>query len=241
MNGQPESAQVWLALWRANGGPTASEILGLKQCMHWRRVGMDMLNKMNFTSVRGSLSTTGSDCCSHLFVSASDFLSVISSHKGLALEMLEHWPDVMMSWLQGTSIYKGVMQIAGVVRQHAVLSYLESIWNELEGNSTGKEGPNRKTWREANASELAAIKRFMARHRAQIALFDAYASEIFTVREAAAHSNWTRQASGQDITSSLPQPPLHQPRPKVHQGRALLQAGDQVGTVPLNMCPALLK
>ena len=169
MSNSSQGLAPWMDVqWRQHGGLSRMEVMQLEGCIHWRVVGRNMVQALN-------LSSSSNDCCSHMFMSVGDLMSVVASNKGVGLQMLQMFPDVLSAWAQGTSLYEDASVLADVIRQHAVVTYLDSLWKE-HFNRTTDGNASSSSWRNANATEVAIIKRFIAQHRMQIALFDAYAT-----------------------------------------------------------------
>lgn len=174
MNATTATLEGWMdTQWRQHGGLSMMEVMQLEQaCIHWRVVGRSMIQSLNLTSMAAATN----DCCSHVFMSLGDLVSVVASSKGAGLEMLQRLPEVAMAWLRGTSVYADVLKLADVARQHAVVTYLDSLWSEyFAANGTNTSS---SSWRGANATEVSMLKKFIAQHRRQVALFDTYATEI---------------------------------------------------------------
>jgi hypothetical protein len=69
----------------------------LKECVRLHKVGRNIIPELNLTSMMTSMSAA-QDCCSHAFMSASDFVSVVSKNKGVGLQMLEQLPLLLTQW-----------------------------------------------------------------------------------------------------------------------------------------------
>jgi hypothetical protein len=154
----------------------------LDECIHWRKVGRSIVQDLNMTSMAQAASPVH-DCCSHAFMSANDFLSVLSSNKGVGLQLLEKFPDVVKYLFVNTDSFSAFYSIYNVWKQHAVLYYLESLWKDVlnatgstNGTATAQHG-----WllSASNSTEIITMRKFMREHKRQVALFQSYANEPF--------------------------------------------------------------
>lgn len=156
-----------------------TDVLVLEDCVSRRMVGRDMTSALNLTSMGSHVN--GTDCCSHIFMSVHDFIHVVGTQKGVGLELMHRAPDVGSFWVRSTSLYSSLLQVVDTVKQHAIVMYLDSLWESmLHDNNSTFASANKTTWRHGNATEKAIMRRFIAQHKVQIALFDAYMHETMS-------------------------------------------------------------
>ena len=114
----------------------ALELVQLEECIYWREVGRDIIQRLNLTSMQSGSSSSNSstrDCCSHLLVSIHDFVQMIDANKGLGIKLLQRLPDVARLWVQGTSLYTGLVKVLDTAMQHAIMIYLDLLWHKYLG------------------------------------------------------------------------------------------------------------
>lgn len=156
------------------------------------QVGLAMASDLNLTRV--SLQSTQpvasgeQDCCSHLFLSVSDFVSVVSRHKGVGMQLLERLPDVAEYVWRASPLYHQATQAMDAVRQHAFTMYLDSLWRDVMlrmgvagGSILAEAGAPNQNATIANLSAAYAseeVKRFIRQHQKQVALFYAYSNDV---------------------------------------------------------------
>jgi hypothetical protein len=180
----------------------------LESCIHWREVGRSIIRTLNLTSMRSSTHLQHKageveeeeDCCSHLFMSLKDFLSVLVQAKGASLQLVENAPAVIEMLFKSSRLYENVMEAYDALRQHAVLYYLETLWMHVAGvNGTTSGGSNayNRSFSDANSTEIRLMRRFMRMQKLQVALFHAYTSEVFSVQNFAHvnHDDWKAAAN----------------------------------------------
>ena len=152
--------------------------------MAFWQVARSMILHLNMTRMLPA--SVDDDCCSHLFLSLQDLISVVSKHKGVAIQMLEKLPDVLLSWAKGTHLYTHVMELWDAVSQQLAMEYLDSIWKQVSSGTAYVNGLNSSLFSK-NVSAAAAVKELMRKHRMQVALFHAYANHH---QPPPAASNW---------------------------------------------------
>ncbi len=78
-----------------HGGGGVLDRAGLMRCVRWRKAGRDLIHALNLTSMMagGMGGVAGRvNCCSHVFMSVLDFVSVVARNKGAGAQMLAHLP-----------------------------------------------------------------------------------------------------------------------------------------------------
>jgi hypothetical protein len=79
-----------------HGGVGVLDRMELVKCIRWRKAGLGIINTLNLTSMMVGGRQTGDDgrvdCCSHVFMSVLDFVSVVARNKGAGAQMLAHLP-----------------------------------------------------------------------------------------------------------------------------------------------------
>jgi hypothetical protein len=175
----------------------------LDRCVHWRKVGRAMIFHLNLTRM---LPATGDDdCCSHLFVSFQDLISVLSSNKGVALQIMDHLPDVLVAWAKGTRWYVHATAILDSMHQHLSMEYLHAAWQKL-GISPGSN----ETWTSPNASSVAekevrqAADRWMKQHMHHLSLLHASSAHQNVQRRAASNHDAGDAHAGEASASYAP-------------------------------------
>jgi hypothetical protein len=128
--------------------------------MHMQ-VGRSMIADLNLTRF--------DERTNHAFMSLEDFVSVISSHKGVFFQLLERFPDVVYAIWRGTDIYQHVLRLWDAAQQHVVVSYLDSVWSAV---LNGSEHDHRN--RTFTAADIEAVRRIVRNHERQIELFHVY-------------------------------------------------------------------
>lgn len=169
------------------------DMQALEQCVQWRRVGQSIIRDFNLTRMMTGNGNSGAEsCCSHVFMSLQDFVSVISKNKGVGLQMLQHAPGIVHALVKSTSLYATLVDLFDVIRQHAAIYYLEGIWQHVFfSNGTN----NRTAFSGLNATEMQMIRKFMREHRRQIAMFEMYANEPFSAMIGAFESSSSSSSS----------------------------------------------
>jgi hypothetical protein len=160
------------------------------------QVGHTMILNLNLT--RMASTQADKDCCSHAFMSVQDFLSVASAHKGVLIQLLERFPDVIHALWKGSDLYQHVMQLFDAVQQHSITLYLDSVWRSVL-NTTGGNSSTGFT-----GAELKAVRRIVRDHQKQIAMFHVYSEGSVVSRGKAAAPETTVR-----LEQVLQQPLLH--------------------------------
>jgi hypothetical protein len=151
------------------------DMLTVRKCVRWRMVARSIIESLNLTSVND-----GGDCCSHMFLSAADFLHVATAHKGVAVELAVRWRDVGRALATATPLFLDMQRALDALRQHAALSYFDSALARLSSSSSS--APSNDTWFAArflagNATEVEWMLQLMREHRRQMKLLDMFARE----------------------------------------------------------------
>jgi hypothetical protein len=106
-----------------------------------------------------------------------DFISVVVRSKGVALKLAENFQSVVTRLVRSTRLYEGLSQLHDSLRQHAVMYYLDTLWQQVaETNSSNR------SFASANGTEIEMMRRFLREHKRQVALFHVYMSEPFAVQ-----------------------------------------------------------
>ena len=157
----------------------------LEQCVGWREVGRSIMAELNMSRmVPANASST--DCCSHMFMSVQDLVSVVASNKGVGLLLAEKLVFVADKLVRNTVLFRHAMSLWDTAKQHISIMYLEALWQRVAESGRGRGGgggENNATntsnvfgLYDGNSSEVRALKRFMREHRMQVAMFHAFAN-----------------------------------------------------------------
>jgi hypothetical protein len=104
--------------------------MGLLRCIRWRKAGWGIINTLNLTSmIAGSMGGVAGrvDCCSHVFMSVLDFVSVVARNNGAGAQMLAHLPKVVAGMVNVSEGFRPVAELMGIARQHAIMMYVEHL------------------------------------------------------------------------------------------------------------------
>ena len=176
---------------------------GFTDCVH-SQVGRSLIADLNLTRMAPTQSE--GDCCSHAFMSLRDFASVASARKGVLLQLLERFPDVVWGLWQGSDLYQHAVRLMDAAHQHAIIAYLDSVWRNVLLMSNSSAPPAAENRTGFTAAELEAVRRIVRDHRKQAALFYAYSGGSIVSRAAAAAVEETAdiqrksEAVGQAVT-----------------------------------------
>ncbi len=169
-------------------GMSVTDLVTLRECVRRRKVGARVAAQLNAT--RTTTTRDQEDCCSHMFMSITDFVGVASANKGVLTEVLRQWSSIAHSLVTDLPVYHNIMRLMDMWKQNAVLSYLDSVWARVasvmekdgesseEGNAT-KYNLSSGVWREfgPNSTEIRWMRKFVREHRRQVHLFDMFAHE----------------------------------------------------------------
>lgn len=160
------------------------DMLTVRECVRWRMVVRDAFDSLNLTSVKDH----DDDCCSHMFLSATDFVRVVTAHKGVAAELVMRWREVTHALAMATPLVAEIRRAWDALRQHAALAYLDTAWARL--SSSNNNDTFAKSFLTANATEVKWMLKLMReQQRHQRELFDMFAHEALGSRPAERRTN----------------------------------------------------
>jgi hypothetical protein len=211
------------------------------------QIGRSVIADLNLTSMmadRQGVSEGGvrEDCCSHAFLSFSDFVSVVSKHKGAPLQLMQNLPRVAASVAAGIDSYQAVMELVDSAKQSAILMYAQHILEANSDllNSTRANGSNASNGSDglhdagqANASAInerlrAMVDSFSRMHARDAKLLYAYANEVVGVALTAGSS-----AEGEEgkLSVNIPRGEEATGSGSSGPGRRLMQSSGGVGGI----------
>jgi hypothetical protein len=114
-----------------HGGGGVLDRMGFVKCIRWRKAGRGIINTLNLTSMMVGGRQTGDDgrvdCCSHVFMSVLDFVSVVARNKGAGAQIMSSLPKVVAGVMNASEGFRPVAELMGIARQHAIMMYVESL------------------------------------------------------------------------------------------------------------------
>lgn len=146
------------------------DMLTVRECVRWRMVARTVIETLNLTSANGE-----DDCCSHMFLSMTDFLRVATAHKGVAVELAVRWREVAHALATATPLFLEIQRAFDALKQHAALAYLDGAWARLSSSSNNHTFAT--SFLTANATEVQWMLHLMREHRRQMKIFDMFARE----------------------------------------------------------------
>jgi hypothetical protein len=131
------------------------------------------------------------DCCSHVFMSVLDFVSVVARNKGAGAQLLAHLPKVVSGVMNASDGFRPVAELMGIARQHAIMMYVEHLLSMYQqgdtpaGNSSRSQHGVPRSESIINAT-LASMDeqtrrralRFFREHARDVSLFYVYSNSI---------------------------------------------------------------
>jgi len=178
-----------------HGGGGVLDRMGLVKCIRWRKTGRDLIHALNLTSMMAGRHESGDDgrvdCCSHVFMSVLDFVSVVARNKGAGAQLLAHLPKVVSGVMNASDGFRPVAELMGIARQHAIMMYVEHLLSMYQqgdtpaGNSSRSQYGVPRPESIINAT-LASMDeqtrrralRFFREHARDVSLFYVYSNSI---------------------------------------------------------------
>jgi hypothetical protein len=197
------------------------------------QIGRSVISELNLTSMMVDMQGVSEDCCSHAFISFTDFVSVVSKHKGAPLQLMQNLPRVAASVAAGIDSYQAVMKLVDSAKQSAILMYVQHIFDASSDvlNRTRAGGNNASNGSQdagqANTSAInerlrAMVDSFTRMHARDAKLLYAYANDVVGVASAAGSS-----AEGEEgkLSVNIPRDEEATGSGSGGPGRRLMQSG----------------
>jgi hypothetical protein len=180
-----------------HGGGGVLDRAGLTRCVRWRKAGRDLINALNLTSMMaGCMGGVAGrvDCCSHVFMSVLDFVSVVARNKGAGEQMFAHLPKVVACVMNASEGFRPVAELIGTAQQHAIMMYVEHLLllhqqgDSEAGNSSSQQQQQKGVPRPESIINTTLARmdeqtrrmalRFFWEHTRDVSLFYVYSNSI---------------------------------------------------------------